>query len=195
MDVFELKEHRAEWIKKPGFGEKSVDNILNAIEAGRYQTLEKFISAIGIPGVGITQAKAICSAISSYDGFKTYKYWDTLDGFGPAKSAAINNFDFTEADEICSKLILEEKKNIIKEENEKSLTDKTFVITGGLNHYKNRNELKDLIEKLGGKVTNSVSKNTNFLINNDITSTSGKNIKAKELGIPIIAEEDFLKMI
>lgn len=196
VDVFNLKDHRAEWIKKPGFGPKSVDNILTAIETGRHQSLEKFISAIGIPGIGTTQAKAICAAICSYEGFKTYTYWDTLDGFGPVRGAAINNFDFTEADEVASYLIFQENNDKIKVENEeKKLNGKTFVITGSVHGYKNRDALKEVIESLGGKVVGSVSKNTDYLINNDSTSTSAKNMKAKELGVPIITEEDFSKLI
>lgn len=194
-DVFNLKEHRDEWVQKNGFGPKSVDNILAAIEAGRHQTLEKFISSLGIPGIGTTQSKAICSAICSYEGFKTYTYWDTLDGFGPVRAAAINNFNFEEADKIYSYLIFEEKNDKIYIENDKGLKGKTFVITGSVHQWKNRDELKAYIEALGGKVVGSVSKNTSYLINNDTTSTTAKNIKAQELGIPIISEEDFLKIV
>lgn len=195
-DVFNLAEHRDEWIKKPGFGVKSVDNILDAIEAGRHQTLEKFIVAIGIPGIGTAQAKMICSAICSYEGFKTYTYWDTLEGFGPVRAAAINNFNFEEADKVYSHLIFEKNNDKIPLENEdKKLDGKIFVITGSVNHYKNRDELKTAIEQKGGRVVSSVSKNTNYLINNDNTSTTTKNVKAKELGIPIITEEEFLKML
>ena len=196
VDVFNLAEHRDEWIKKPGFGVKSVDNILAAIEEGRHQTLEKFIVAIGIPGIGTAQAKMICSAICSYEGFKTYTYWDTLDGFGPVRAAAINNFNFEEADKVYSHLIFEKNNDKIPLENEdKKLDGKIFVITGSVNHYKNRDELKTAIEQKGGRVVGSVSKNTNYLINNDNTSTTAKNVKAKELGIPIITEEEFLKML
>lgn len=195
-DVFSLKEHRAEWIQKTGFGPKSVDGILNSIEIGRHQTLEKFISSLGIPGIGTTQSKAICSAISSYEGFKTYTYWDTLEGFGPVRAAAINNFNFEEADKVYSHLIFEKNNDKILLENEdKKLDGKIFVITGSVNHYKNRDELKTAIEQKGGRVVSSVSKNTNYLINNDNTSTTAKNVKAKELGIPIITEEEFLKML
>ncbi len=193
-DVFNLASHHDEWIKKPGFGVKSVDNILAAIEAGRHQTLEKFIVAIGIPNIGTAQAKEICSAICSYDGFKTYTYWDTLEGFGPSRAAAINNFNFEEADKVYSHLIFEKNNDKIYIENESELKGKTFVITGSVHHYKNRDELKAFIESQGGKVASAVSKNTNYLINNDNTSTTAKNIKAKELGIPIITEEDFLKI-
>ena len=194
-DVFNLKEHRAEWIKKEGFGPKSVDNILAAIEAGRTQTLEKFISSLGIPTIGTTQAKAICAVVNTYDEFKSYKKWEDLEGFGPVRAAAINNFDFEFADEIATNLIFKENNDKIKKENEEGLKDKTYVITGSLTHFKNRDELKSLIEAKGGKVVGSISKNTNYLINNDINSTSTKNTKAKELNVPIITEEEFLKMI
>lgn len=194
-DVFNLKEHRAEWVQKTGFGSKSVDGILNSIDASRHQTLEKFISSLGIPGIGTTQSKVICSAISSYESFKTYTYWDMLEGFGPAKAAAINNFNFEEADEVYSHLIFEEKNDKIYIENDERLKGKTFVITGSVHQWKNRDELKSYIETLGGKVVGSVSKNTSYLINNDTTSTTAKNIKAQELGIPIISEEDFLEIV
>ena len=193
-DVFNLKEHRAEWINKPGFGVKSVDNILEAIEKGRNQTLEKFIVAIGIHGIGTVQAKMICSAICSYEGFKTYTYWDTLDGFGPVRATAINNFNFEEADRVYPHLIFKEKNDKIVIENKGGISDKTFVITGSVHQYKNRDELKAFIESLGGRVASSVSKNTDYLINNDNTSTTAKNVKAKELGIPILTEEDFIEM-
>lgn len=194
-DVFNLAIHRDEWINKPGFGVKSVDGILAAIENGRHQTLEKFISAIGIPLVGTTQAKEICKHISSYDELKSYDNWISIDGFGPARAAAIRNFNYEEADKVYSHLIFTEKNDKIKVENdEKELNGTNFVVTGSVHHYKNRDELKAFIESRGGKVSGSVSKNTNYLINNDNTSTSAKNVKAKELGIPIITEEEFLKM-
>ena len=194
-DVFNLAEHRAKWIEKSGFGEKSVDNILKAIEVGRHQTLEKFIVAIGIPNIGTAQAKEICSAICSYEGFKTYAYWDALDGFGPSRSAAINNFDFKEADEVYKHLIFEEKNDKIYIENKNELKDKVFVITGSVHHWANRNELKAFIESKGGKVASAVSGKTDYLINNDYTSATAKNVKAKELGVPIISEEHFLEIL
>ena len=111
------------------------------------------------------------------------------------RAAAINNFNFEEADKIYSYLIFEEKNDKIYIENDKGLKGKTFVITGSVYKWKNRDELKAYIEALGGKVVGSVSKNTSYLINNDTTSTTAKNIKAQELGIPIISEEDFLKIV
>lgn len=193
-DVFNLKDHRDEWIQKDGFGVKSVDNILAAIEEGRNQSLQKFICSIGIPNIGTTQSKEIVKHISSYEEFKNYKDWESIDGFGPMRAAAINSFDFTEADNVYSHLIFKEKNDKILVENENEISGKTFVITGSVHQYKNRDELKDFIEKLGGRVASSVSKNTDYLINNDNTSTTAKNVKAKELGIPIITEEDFIKM-
>ena len=193
-DVFNLKNYRKEWIDMPGFGEKSVDGILAAIETGKEQTLEKFISAIGIPGIGTTQAKEACKHISSYEEFKTFN-WRMVEGFGPVRGYSIAKFNYKEADEVYHYLIFKEKNDKITIENdEKKLDGKNFVITGSVHHYKNRDELKSYIESLGGKVVGSVSKNTNYLINNDNTSTTAKNIKAKELGIPIITEEDFIKM-
>lgn len=194
-DVFELEKHKNNWYDKTGFGKKSVDNILAAIEKGRHQTLEKFIVAIGIPGIGTTQAKEICKVASSYGEFRQCSKADFLkiDGFGPQRAGAIETFNYTDADEMVKYLIFEKNNDKIIVENEKKADGKTFVVTGSLNHWPNRDALKSYIEEIGGKVVGSVSKNTNYLINNDINSSSSKNRRAKELNIPILNEEDFLQ--
>lgn len=194
QDIFTLSLHSEEWKKKGGFGQKSVDNVLAAIETAKDCTLDKFISAIGIPLIGNNVAKELIKHIETYEElrqlvnehFSFYKW----EGFADAKTDSLLNFDYTEADEVYPYLRI--KENI--KQNDNILKDKTFVITGSLKSFKNRSELKDLIERYGGKVTGSISSKTSYLINNDIESTSSKNKSAKELGIPIISEEEFMQM-
>jgi DNA ligase (NAD+) len=195
--IFELGQYRNEWIKEAGFGEKSVDNILKAIQNACFCDLDAFISAIGIPLVGRTVAKEICKHVSTWEDFRElvinkfdFSEWDT---FGEEKANSILNFDYTEADVIVNKYITFNDK---KEENtESGLIGLNFVITGKLKQFKNRDELKSLIERKGGKVTGSVTSKTNYLINNDIASNTAKNKTAKELNVPIITEDEFIKMI
>ena len=195
-DLFKLKEHRVEWMKKPGFGAKSVDKVLDAIEAARTTTDTSFIAALGIPLIGNTVAKDLMKHFASYtdlrDAINEDYDFTHLDGFAEAKCLALRQFDFTEADQIYNNYII-----TIKEEVNSSTGNcdgLKFVITGKLSKFGKRDDLKTLIENMGGKVVDSVSKNTNYLINNDINSTSGKNNTAKKLGIPIISEEDFEKI-
>ena len=192
-DVMALSSHRAEWIKKPGFGPKSVDNILNAIEAAKTTTLDKFLSSLGIPMIGETVAKELVKYISTYEDFRdkvdNHFNFGKYDGFAENKTFAIWNYDYTEADKVFKYLTIkvEEEAEV---NTETSLNGMKFVITGKLNKY-TRNQIKELIEQNGGKTVESVSKNVNYLINNDIISTSSKNLSAKKLGIPILSEEDF----
>lgn len=194
-DVFNLNSYKEEWIKKPGFGEKSVSKALNAIEEGKNTTLEAFISAIGIPLIGQTAAKDLAKEFKTYENFKKavlddlYSF-DILDNFGYEMNESIKNYDYKEADTIANLLNFK----IIKDNKVSSntLEKKIIVITGKLNNFKNRNELKKIIEEHGGKVSSSISSKTNILINNDINSTSSKNKQAKEYGIPIISESDFI---
>lgn len=195
IDIFNLKNHRAEWIQKAGFGQKSVDNILNAIEEAKTTTLEAFISSLGIPLIGKVVAADLMKHFKDYHEFReavNNKFdFSEFEGFAESKTEALWNYDYTKADEIYNLLNLYSKE---KEENsEKTCADLKIVITGKLIKFKNRNELKALIEAKGGKVVDSVSKNTSYLINNDIASTSGKNKDAHKLGIPIISEEEFFK--
>lgn len=197
-DVFALKDHRAEWIKKPGFGVASVDKILNAIVAGSTTTLDKFICAIGIPEIGETASKLIAKNVSNYEDFrnKVNTKWDftKINTFGEVMCYNILKFDYSEADELAQILTI---TNPTEDEIETSenITGKKFVITGSLNHYKNRAELKSQIEKMGGKVIGSVSKNTDYLICNDKTSGTGKVKDAAALNIPVITETEFVSMI
>lgn len=195
VDIFNLREHRNEWIKKPGFGEKSVDNILSAIDQAKTTSLEKFIAAIGIPLIGHTVSKELVKYIESYSDFrnKIQNHFDfsVINGFAENKTANLLNFDYEEADKVAALLIF--SNQAVQKENNDSLKDMAIVITGSLETFKNRNELQQIIEEHGGKVTGSISKKTSILINNDINSTSSKNNTAKRLGVPILTEKEFIE--
>ena len=192
-DVYNLKDFATEWKKKDGFGDKSVEKILSAIEESKNVTLEKFICALGIPLIGNTVSKNLVKQFNSYQEFRdavNNKFdFSKLPDFGIEKRAAILSFDYTEADILATKYL-----NIavqqVKETKDK-LQGLTFVITGTVNKFKNRAELQKYIESLSGKVTAAISKNTNYLICNNKESTSSKTVSAKKLGIPIISEEEF----
>lgn len=195
-DVFKLKEHKKEWEKMQGFGEKSVEKILQAIEDCKSCSLDAIISAAGIPLIGKTVGKDLSKRFGSYSEFREAIEsgfdFTSFGGYGWEMHKAISDFDYSELDYIVDNY-LQIKENI-KEDNELKLKDLTFCVTGKVHIWKNRDSLSAFIESLGGKVTGSVSKNTNYLINNDINSTSAKNKKAKELDIPILSEEDFKKI-
>lgn len=194
-DIYSLNKYKKEWIDKEGFGEKSVTNILQAIENSKICKLENFISALGIPLIGKTVAKEIVKYFATWNDFISAVgdgQWSALDGFGPEMEKALNSFDFSIAKEVEPYLTFE--KIVIKNEDI-TLKGLTFCVTGKLKEFKNRDAIKSYIEDLGGKVTGSVSGNTNYLINNDINSTSAKNKTAQKLGIPIITEEQLKKMI
>ena len=196
-DLFNLDMVRDVWIKQPGFGEKSVNKIIAAVyAASQTATLDAVISAAGIPLIGRTVAKDLAKRFKTYENFREHinKGFDfsTLDGYGPEMNKALLTFDYGELDFIVGSYI---NINYPKEEiKEKSLEGTTFVITGKLKMYKNRDALKAEIEAHGGKVSGSVTKKTDYLINNDINSTTAKNKTAKDLGIPIITEEDFINI-
>lgn len=195
--VFNLKQYRNEWIKKPGFGIASVDKILKSIEEHRHTTLDAFISAIGIPLIGRTAAKDLTNYFETYEDFRdavmddTYNFF-ILDNFGEEMNNSIKNFNYAEADRI-SKLLIFETPVVNNVQINNSLTGKTIVITGKLTTFKNRAELKAVIESHGGKVSDSISGKTDLLINNDVNSTSSKNKAAKARNIPIVSELDFMK--
>lgn len=195
-DIFELHTHKMPWIMEDGYGEASVMRILYSIEDAKETTLNKFISALGIDLIGPSVAKDLCKVFKTYEDFRNacqnnYQF-EELDNFGEAKANSLRNYNFTEADTVYDYLTI---SNPLYEDNavEKPLEGITFVVTGSLNHYSNRDELKAEIEKFGGKVSGSVSKKTNYLINNDITSTSSKNQKAQALGIEILTEDAFIR--
>jgi DNA ligase (NAD+) len=200
MDLFYLHQRRKEWVEKPGFGIKSVDKILDAIETARHTTVEKYLSAISIPLIGKTYARQLANSFIDYwelrGAINRKEDFSEYDGFGPAMHDAIVNFDYTEADMMVDMNIIdfiEEESALEKSEN--SLEGKTFCVTGRVHIWKNRDELSAAVTAAGGKVTSSVSSKTDYLVNNDINSTSSKNLKAKELGIPIITEEQLQELM
>lgn len=194
LDIFSLHHYADKWKKLPGFGEKSVEKILAAIETAKNCTLDKFIAALGIPLIGAAQSKELCKHISSYEEFRekidSQFNFAEYDGFAEAKTANLLNFDYSEADRIYKFLncgsAVEEKLNA-------SLAGVKVVVTGTVHQFKNRNELAAAISARGGQVVSAISKNVNYLINNDINSTSAKNQAAKRAGIPILSEEEFMK--
>lgn len=198
-DLFKLKEYEVNWKLKPGFGEASVRKILNAIEEVRTNsTHDSFISAIGIPMIGKTMVKELVkNGVTTYNQLRNMvddKFdFSQFSGFGYEKSDSLLRFKYHEADEAYHEMTLVEPS--VEEKKENTLEGKSIVITGSLKTFKNRAELQRVIEAAGGKVVGAVSKNTSYLINNDIESTSAKNQTAKRLGVPIITEENFLKLI
>lgn len=197
-DLFELKNHRAEWVKMPGFGVKSVDNILNAIESGRECELPAFIASLGIPLIGSTASKEIVKVFPDWNSFiaaveSNYHFWD-IPNFGFEMHSAITRFDYTEAKFLYDNYLVVNATQPQSSEVDSTLDGLSLVITGKLNHFKNRDELKALIEARGGKVAGSISGKTSYLINNDVNSSSSKNMSAKKLGVPIISEDAFIEM-
>ena len=199
-DIFDLATHNKEWVQKPGFGVKSVEKALGAISTGSHCELHQFIAAIGIPLIGSTASKDLAKHFKTWDDFvaaaeSNYPFYQ-LPNFGGEMYRNLVKFDYTEAKYIADHFIQFNTPEAKVEESAESavdLTGKTFVITGKLTHFKNRDALKAKIEALGGKVTGSVSKNTSYLINNDVNSTSSKNQTARSLGIEILSETDFIE--
>lgn len=200
-DIYNLEKYKNDIISMQGFGEKSYNNIINAIENSKNTTLANFIYSLGIEHIGLSNAKTLCKYFNyDFDKIKnaTLDEIIAIDGFGEIMAnSLINYFSDKENIALINKVftLLKLSDNHNTKTNNKSIQDKIFVITGDLQSFKNRKELQQKIEDLGGKVTGSVSTKTDYLINNDKTSTSSKNKKAKELNIPIINEEDFLKML
>lgn len=195
-DLYTLTNHTKEWCQKPGFGTKSVENIMVAIETSRLPKLENFICALGIPHVGTTLSRELVKHFTTYEEFRdaAKTKWDftQIDKVGYEKASAIWNFDFSEADRVDAYMLGYDKDEPVAAES--TLDATTVVITGKLTLHKNRDELVKRITDHGGKVTGSVSKNTNILINNDVNSTSSKNVAAQRIGIPIMTEEEFVNL-
>jgi DNA ligase (NAD+) len=194
-DLYTLKNFKNEWVSKSGFGEKSVQKILDAIEESKNSELWRFISAFGINLIGTTISKEIVKVFPTWEEFRdavmddTFNFF-TLDGFGIEMHKALKDFDYSEADEIAK--LFNFSEIVVNNSNEKSLNGITFCVTGKLNSFKNRDELKSYIESAGGKVVGSMSSKVQYLINNDSTSTSSKNKAAQSAGIPIITEAEFI---
>jgi DNA ligase (NAD+) len=195
IDIFYLDSHAKEWVKKPGFGPKSVEKVLEAIKKGSEDVdLWRIISAAGIPLIGSTVAKQLAEEFKTYEAFREAidnKYdFTKLYGFGYNMADSLLNYNYDELDEIAKIVNIKEVEDT---EKGNSLQGINFCITGKLTKYKNRDALKAEIENNGGKVLSSISKNTNYLINNDVNSSSSKNASAKKMGIPIISEEEFIE--
>ena len=192
-DLFSLQQYREEITSMEGFGEKSFENLTASVEKARETTPERLLYSLGIPGIGVANAKVIARACGrKWDKITslTREELTEIDGIGDIMAEAfVSYFDDkekrAEAEAVRAMVRLDETE----EERGDFLSGVTFVITGSLNHYANRDALKAAIEQAGGRVAGSVSAKTAYLINNDVQSTSGKNKKAKELGVPIIDEE------
>lgn len=198
-DLFHLDRYKEEIQSMEGFGEKSYNNLIASAKKARVTTLPKVIYSLGIAGIGLANAKVICREFhNDIEAMLHAKEEDlsAIDGIGEVLAKAFVSYF---QDEHHIKLLLNLLKELeipeeIEDNTERILEGKKFVITGSVEHFANRNEVKEVIERLGGKVTGSVTQKTDYLINNDVHSTSSKNKKANELGIPIISEEDFMEM-
>ena len=197
-DIFEIGRYREEIVNMDGFGEKSFDNLMASLERARHTTLPRLLYSLGIANIGLANAKVICKEFD-YDLEKmihaTAEEISSIEGIGPVIAKSYTEYFADEENmrklrHLLSHLELEE----VKQENRLTLEGKQFVITGSVNHFANRAQLKEYIEQRGGKVTGSVTSKTDYLINNDVTSNSSKNKKAREQEIPILSEEDFLNM-
>ena len=197
-DIFEIGKFREEIVEMDGCGEKSFDNLVASLEKARHTTLPRLLYSLGIANIGLANAKMICKEFH-YDLEKmvqaTAEEISSIEGIGPVIAKTYTEYFADEENmrklrHLLSHLELEE----VKQESRLTLDGKQFVITGSVNHFANRAELKEYIEQRGGKVTGSVTSKTDYLINNDATSNSSKNKKARELEIPILSEEDFLHM-
>lgn len=197
-DLYHLDDYKEKIIAFDGFGEKSYDNMIKSIEKSRNVKLANFIYALGIPDIGLSRAKLICNYFNN-DFEKichlTYEELSTIIGVG---DVIAREWILEFSNPIFLKELEDLKKEIIIPDNSFNgdcLKDMVFVITGSLNHFDNRDEMIEFIEQNGGKVVKAISNNVNYLINNDVNSTSTKNIKAKELGISIISEDVLLDMV
>lgn len=197
-DIFEIAKHREEIVTMEGFGEKSYDNLIASIDKAKETTLAKVIYSLGISNIGLSNARVICRHFDDdLDKIRTAEEEEisAIDGIGPVIAKSLTKY-FKDPENNRKLDHLLGYLHINKEEvsENQTLAGMNFVITGSLEHFSNRGEAKKLIESLGGKVTGTVTGKTNYLINNDTTSNSSKNKKARELGIPILSEEDFIKM-
>ena len=199
-DLFHLDRYAEEIKNMDGFGEKSYENLQNSVDNARTTTLPRLVYSLGIPNIGIANAKVICRALGN-DPERvmnaTAEELDEIPGVGDVIAKVYVDYFADEEHRDVFRRLLEEV-HIPKEEetaDSQKFAGVNFVITGSVEHFANRAEVKEEIEKRGGKVTGSVTSKTNYLINNDVNSTSSKNRKARELGIPIISEEEFLKML
>ena len=202
-DIFHLDRHQEEIVEMDGFGQKSYDNLIAAAEKASHTTLPRMVYGLGVAGIGLANAKMICRHFKNdFEAMRhaTVEELVEIDGIGEVLAQAWTAF-FSDGknnaivDHLLAELTFEAGDEESSEGADEAFAGMNFVITGSLEHFKNRKELQELIERRGGKVTGSVTSKTNYLINNDVTSTSSKNKKANELGIPIISEETFLELV
>ena len=197
-DLFKLNRYKDEIISMDGFGEKSYEKLVKAAETAKITTTAKFIYSLGIANIGLSNAKMVCKAFSNDLEKIRHASIDELveiDGVGQIIAESFVKFFANEnnnhmVDDLLDIVTLEDEEN----DNANDMEGMNFVITGSVNHFSNRSEVKELIEGRGGKVTGSVTSKTKYLINNDSTSNSSKNKKAKELGVQIITEDEFIDM-
>ena len=201
-NIYHLSNHENDMKTIDGFGKKSVEKLLNSIEKSRKTTLDRFLYSLSIPLLGKSASKMIAESVDynfnifmqqmALTGAKYFKY---IPGIGDTLINSLDNY----FEKHCSDILQLSKEFIFESKSNRNTNDLlkglTFVITGSLNHYANRDELKSEIESYGGKVSGSISSKTYYLINNDVNSTSSKNSKAKSLNIPIISEKDFINMV
>jgi len=200
-DIFHLDRFRSEIIAMEGFGEKSYEKLIQAVEKSGHTELYRVIYGLGIAGIGLANAKMLCRFFS--DDMEKLRTADVdalleIDGIGQVLAENIVKYFRDDAKMSGLTELLKEldiKKQEATDDAPRTLEGMSVVITGSLNHFSNRKELQELIERAGGRAAGSVSAKTAYLVNNDITSTSGKNKKAKELGVPIVTEEDFIKIL
>lgn len=196
-DIFNLSRYQKEIVETPGFGQKSYDNLIDSLNKAREVELHALLYSLGIPNIGVANAKLICKYFNNDIEKITHATAEELvkiDGIGDKMAVKFVEY-FSDKENIKKFNNLLNELTIIKEENneEQNMAGLNFVVTGSVERFANRNKVKDYIEKRGGKVTGSVTSKTNYLINNDLLSNSSKNKKAKELGIEIINEEQFLE--
>lgn len=202
IDIYTLKGSYNDIVKMDGFGERSAEKLIQAIENSRNTTLERFINALSIPMIGKTASRTISKFFNGdfidfyNNGLSNPDFdWTQLEYFGQAMDESIRAYANKDTLEMVWELSTCLEFQAVNKSENNSLDGKTFVITGKLNSFSNRDAVKDAIESHGGKVAGSVSKNTDYLVNNDILSTSGKNKKAKQLNVPIITEEELMLML
>ncbi len=199
--LYHLDQYESEIIEMEGLGKRSFTKLMKSIENSREVALANFIYALGIAQVGLGTAKLICKYFNNdLDAMMkaSQEELTAIDGIGPVIALEFAKYFSLEANQIMVKALERELEFKVERKapvEDSKIMGKTFVVTGDVHYFKNRKELQNKIEELGGKVTGSVSKNTDYLINNDSESSSSKNKKAKELGIPILTEEAFLELI
>ena len=200
FDVYNLTQYFSELKHKEGFGTRSVKKLQDAIENSKNVELDHFIAALSIPGIGTAQAKELAKKFKTWETFDEAGHgsydFSTLNGFGEIANRNIHNWFYTMYQEDCIPQLVRNLHFINSNtEEDNRLSGMTFVITGSLTRFANRDELKKELESHGAKVVGTISNKTSYLINNDINSTSSKNLKAIKLGIPIITENDLVSMI